>query len=214
MGTLFFLYTCRQIYSEAHLLAYKIMYSVTNRWHRGDLLDMYAHFKLQPTFATFPLKKLDFASEWRQAHQVGEYKAIFLDSMSDYATFVWDVVNIFSQLERLVIHTDRRPDVFAFTLHQVMYLDSDGRVRDTTKPHPEAEVWSVAYSNGAELQLTGKLGCLGALGRVVVVSIEPIKNKSLDLFPLSQVPMDRKHIFTFVPRMWASQLQSLLQVLQ
>jgi hypothetical protein len=132
LKTLAFLFTCRQIYEEAHVLAYSLAFSVTNRWHRTDLE---AFAALANSYAC-PIKTLKLATQWRRYHVDDQGKRHFLDSMIEHARFVWDVVELFSTVENITI-LHAKPSSFATTLFHVLDLDIvHGKIR-----------WKASFAN-------------------------------------------------------------------
>jgi hypothetical protein len=119
LNTLAFLFTCRQVYEEAHKLAYSLTFSVTNRWHRTDLESLAC---LARSYAC-PIRNLKLASQWRRVHVDDDGNGHYLDSMIEYARFVWNVVELFSTVEKIIILRPR-PSSFANTLFHVLDLDT------------------------------------------------------------------------------------------
>jgi hypothetical protein len=120
LENLAFLFTCRQIYEEAHLLAYSVTFSITNRWHRTDLENLQAHFASLPRSYECPIKNLELAAQWRKHHVDAKGKLHFLDSATEYTRFVWDVIELFPTVKKITITHSK---LFAFTLFNVLCLD-------------------------------------------------------------------------------------------
>jgi hypothetical protein len=118
LKNLAFLFTCRGVYAEAHVLAYSLAFSVTNRWHRTDL----ESFAFLASSYACPIKNLKLATQWRRHHVDDQGRFYYLDSMVEYARFVWDVVDLFPTVEKItILHS--RSSTFASTLFHVLGLD-------------------------------------------------------------------------------------------
>jgi hypothetical protein len=208
-----FLYTCRQIYHEAHLLAYAVSFSVTNRWHRDDLEDLYSHFASRPDGHFYPITKLELASQWRQQHELSPGSFQFLDSFQDYATFVWNCLEIFESLETIIVNTEHKQDIFARRLSYVLALGA-GESAQFGKPHQEAVRWVVhgesMDSHALDMETSRALdagyftlsGYGKRKGRSVLVQAKPIEKE--DLKEAIQIR------FRTVSKAWYEAVQGLL----
>jgi hypothetical protein len=98
---------------------------------------MQAHFASLPDSYACPITRLELATQWRRPHvsEMGIYH--FLDSMTQYALFVWNVVDLFSTVEKITI-SHLKPAAFAATLLHVLRVDtmhgSIGSASDSERP--------------------------------------------------------------------------------
>ena len=213
LSRLSFLYTCRQIHAEAHTLAHSVLFSVTNRWHADDLAAMHAQFAISmPADApAYPLTRLEFAAQWRQMHEEPGGNTTHLDTFSDYGRFVWDVLAIFDQVEELVVSSDAVPTTFAERLGYVMVLEADARLAPVGSTHSEVGMWSIGDPKGsAEFKMVGK-GFRA--GRVVTVRAHEVVDERM-LGRGRGDPLIKGNMLWNVPKMWAAELQTLLETLR
>jgi len=127
LETVSFLYTCRQIHAEAHVLAYASIYSVTNRWHRSDLALMAAGFENLPDMFSCPITSLSLAAQWRLPHKSKDTGSMqFFDGYVDWAWWIWDCLELFPSVTHLQIMHDRQQmtPMMHFTHHLVSCLQN------------------------------------------------------------------------------------------
>jgi hypothetical protein len=170
LENLAFLYTCRQIYEEAHLLAFSVAFSITNRWHRTDLESFQAHFASLPGSYGCPIKNLEFATHWRKHHVDAEGRLHFLDSMTDYARFIWNVLEVFPTVEKITITRPSSLSFASWLFHALRLNIEDGLicwkictdVPDGKIPTDPGKI--VLYSNDVKHQRKVELKCQDAPG--------------------------------------------------
>jgi hypothetical protein len=118
LSDLALLYTCHQIYYEASYLAYSFNFSVTNRWHRDDLKIMRSHLINRPGMPDFSIRSLELVTPWTKRHIDFNGHASYLDSICDFEAFIWNVLELFEDIEMIIIDVPRyrEPRPFAETL--------------------------------------------------------------------------------------------------
>jgi hypothetical protein len=169
------LYTCRQIYYEASDLAYSLNYSITNRWHRNDLLFLQQNLVKTNDFA---FKSLEFVSPWIRAHrsETGVYTH-HTESFIDYEAFIFNVLELFDQIETIIIdvptrwNSESRLTYFAETLCSCVALAIDGRPTGySSSSSSEWKNWGPCIETQNGFTLVGKGSQKGRFVEVICQS--------------------------------------------
>jgi hypothetical protein len=154
------LYTCRQVYHEASALAYSLNYSVTNRWHRTDLEFLQKNLKA----TDFKFRSLEFVSPWIKPHW-SESGALYhhTESFVDYEVFIFNVLELFDQIETIVIDvptrwsSESRLSSFSGILLSCVSREMSGNITKFSSSS-EWKNWALCIEIENGFTLTGK-GC-------------------------------------------------------
>lgn len=146
LNSLAFLHTCRQIHAEARILAYTLSYTVTNRWHRQDLLEMSQFYDSLPSMVSEPITRLELQTQWRLPHfdkRVGTCE--FFDGFTDWSWWIWDCLELFSGLKALkIVHTWRSGVDGLAQLKSCLDVDMRGLTGYRTTNISEPAKWTLA----------------------------------------------------------------------
>jgi len=110
-------------------LAYSVNFTVTNRWHRDDLEYLKRH--LTPT-KDFLFKTIQFISPWIKPHMKEDGSLVHHTSFSDYEVWIFNVLELFDQLETIIIDVpirwaaESRREIFVDILGSSMRLAIEG----------------------------------------------------------------------------------------
>jgi hypothetical protein len=160
LGDLALLYTCQQIYYEASYLAYSFNFSITNRWHRHDLEVLRDHLVTRPGMARYSVKSLELVTPWAKRHVDSKGQPHYLDSICDFEGYVWNVLDLFEEIEIIIIDVPEyyhKPRKFAQTLKYKI----DSTIFDTKREPLNSlkwKDWGLCEETEEGLVLLG-LGC-------------------------------------------------------
>ncbi|QDS70881.1 hypothetical protein FKW77_005965 [Venturia effusa] len=183
LNSLAFLYTCKQVHSEARILAYALSYTVTNRWHRHDLSQMSHFYNSLPSMLSAPITSLELQTQWRLPHRdarTGTYE--FFDGFKDWCWWVWDCLELFAGVRTLKIVQTWRTNMHSLShLKHCLETDVEGPLSDREN-NAEPKKWRVVSQTAGPDNRTKKLFLVGMderRGREVEIECVTISEEDL-----------------------------------